>query len=79
MTFNSDKFECMRYWADPAKAPAFQYLGPDSQPIEIKTDLRDLGVQLSSDLSFSIHIEIILFFFSQLDPSARISNIRYRK
>ena len=29
----------------------------DTQPIEIKTDLRDLGVQLSSDLSFSIHIE----------------------
>ena len=57
MTFNSDKFECMRYWADPAKAPAFQYLGPDSQPIEIKTNLRHLGVQLSSDLSFSIHIE----------------------
>ena len=57
MTFNSDKFECMRYWADPAKAPIFQYLGPDGEPIAVKTDLRDLGVRLSSDLSFSIHIE----------------------
>ena len=57
MTFNSDKFECMRYWADPAKAPIFQYLGPDGEPIAVKTDLRDLGIRLSSDLSFSIHIE----------------------
>ena len=55
MTFNSDKFECMRYWADPMKAPAFQYKGPDEKPIKVKTDLRDLGVQLSSDLSFKIH------------------------
>ena len=47
----------MRYWADPTQAPDYQYLGPDSKPIKVKTDLRDLGVQLSSDLSFSIHIE----------------------
>ena len=47
MTFNSEKFECLRYWADPDKAPSFQYLAPDSQPIEVKTDLRDLGVRIS--------------------------------
>ena len=57
MKFNSDKFECLRYWSDPAKAPDFQYLSPDDKPIKVKTDLRDLGVQLSSNLSFSIHIE----------------------
>ena len=57
MTFNSDKFECMRYWADPEVAPSFQYHGPDDQPIQVKTNLRDLGVQLSSNLSFGIHIE----------------------
>ena len=57
MQFNSGKFECMRYWADPSKAPPYQYLGPDKKPITVKTDLRDLGVQLSSNLSFSIHIE----------------------
>ena len=43
MTFNSDKFECLRYWAEPDKAPPFQYLAPDNQPIEVKSDLRDLG------------------------------------
>ena len=57
MKFNSDKFECMRYWSDPGKAPLHQYLAPDDQPIQVKSDLRDLGVQLSSNLSFNIHIE----------------------
>jgi hypothetical protein len=57
MKFNSDKFECLRYWAHPESAPQYQYLAPDDQPIKVKTDLRDLGVQLSSNLSFNIHIE----------------------
>ena len=50
MSFNSDKFECLRYWADPAQAPPFQFLGPDGQPIQVKSDLSDLGVQLSSKI-----------------------------
>ena len=45
----------MRYWADPAIAPPYQYLGPDDQPIKVKCDLRDLCVRLSSDLIFCIH------------------------
>ena len=57
MKFNSGKFECIRYWADASKVPAFEYLSPDKKPIQIKTDLRDLGVQLSDNLSFSVHIE----------------------
>ena len=43
MSFNSDKFECLRYWADPDKAPTFNYLAPDSRPIQVKSDLRDQG------------------------------------
>ena len=57
MKFNSTKFECIRYWADQTKAPAFNYLAPDMSPIEVKSDLRDLGVQLSNNLSFTVHIE----------------------
>ena len=52
MSFNSDKFECLRYWPDPDKAPPFQYLAPDNQHIQVKKDLRDLGVRISSNLSF---------------------------
>ena len=57
MSFNSDKFECLRYWPDPDKAPPFQYLAPDNQHIQVKEDLRDLGVRISSNLSFKTHIE----------------------
>ena len=57
MKFNSDKFECLRYWSDPTKAPAHQYLAPDMKEIKVKSDLRDLGVQLSSNLTFNVHIE----------------------
>ena len=57
MKFNSDKFECLRYWPDPAATPTHQYLAPDKQEIKVKSDLRDLGVQLSNNLSFSVHIE----------------------
>jgi hypothetical protein len=34
-----------------------QYLSPDNTPIEEKLHLRDLGVELNSDLTFSMHIE----------------------
>ena len=57
MKFNSDKFECLRYFTKQDNAPIHQYLAPDGEPIQVKTDLRDLGVQLSSNLSFDIHIE----------------------
>ena len=58
MTFNSDKFEAVRFWPKD-NSPDFKYLAPDLTPTEEKSDLRDLGVQLSSDLSFSIHIDNI--------------------
>ena len=57
MVFNSDKFESLRFWPDKSKKPPFQYLSPDGQEIEEKQHLRDLGVELSNDLSFSLHIE----------------------
>ena len=66
MQFNSDKFECLRFWADPEKAPPIQYLAPDSNPITVKADLRDLGVRISSTLSFNIHIENTVLAGSKL-------------
>ena len=55
MTFNSDKFECVRYWPGTS-VPDHQYLAPDLTPIEEKKHLRDLGVEISSDLTFNEHI-----------------------
>ena len=56
MTFNSDKFECLRYWPKKNK-PEFDYKSPDGSIIEEKQHLRDLGVEMASDLTFSIHIQ----------------------
>ena len=66
MKFNSDKFECLRYWSDPSKAPDYHYLAPDKQEIKVKSELRDLGVQLSSSLSFKVHIEHTITAASRL-------------
>ena len=66
MQFNSSKFECLRYFAVQEKAPDYQYLSPDNKPIQVKSDLRDLGVQLSSSLNFNIHIENVVTAASRL-------------
>ena len=66
MMFNSDKFEWIRYSLTPESAPTFQYLSPDSSIIERKDNLRDLGVRLSSDLSFNLHIEKAVTTASQM-------------
>ena len=57
MHFNGDKFECLRFWSGSGATPAYQYKGPDNSEIEVKTNLKDLGVQLSSDLSFKLQVE----------------------
>ena len=60
MTFNSEKFECVRYWPGNVSLPDFQYLAPDLTPIEQKDHLRDLGVEISSDLTFQQHISNVV-------------------
>ena len=57
MVFNADKFECLRIWPGKSAKPDTEYLSPGDTPIEEKSHLRDLGVELSNDLSFTLHIE----------------------
>ena len=57
MVFNSDKFECLRFGPGKTSKPDFIYKSPDGSLIEEKDDLRDLRVQISSDLTFSTHIQ----------------------
>ena len=66
MVFNSDKFEWVRYVADSVPAPNFQYLSPGQTAIENKDNLRDLGVRLSSDLTFTLQIEKVATTASQM-------------
>ena len=57
MHFNADKFECFRIWPTPSNAPPHDYLGPDGEVIEVKHSLKDLGIHLSSDLTFKLQVE----------------------
>ena len=65
LQFNSKKFECLRYWPGTA-IPEHFYLSPDGTRIEDKLNLRDLGVQLSSDCTFSIHIDNVVTSVSKM-------------
>ena len=56
MVFNSDKFECLRFW-QRANKPDSVYTSPGGSIIEEKAHLRDLGVEMSSDLTFNLHLE----------------------
>ena len=60
MIFNGHKFEVLRFWPGSEPKPAHTYVDPDGNSIEEKSSLRDLGVQISSDLTFSIHIENVV-------------------
>ena len=57
MVFNSGKFALLRLW---------RYMAPDGGPIEEKDCLRDLGVRMSTDLSFNVQIDMVVMSGSQM-------------
>ena len=63
---NADKCECMQFRPTLVSDINCQYAAPDKSIIQVKDNLRDLGVQLSSDLSFAVHIESIVIAASRL-------------
>lgn len=56
MSFNNNKFEHMMYNTRPHTTVAHVYTAQDETSIATKEHVRDLGVTLSSDGSFSMHI-----------------------
>ena len=58
MVFNAGKFELLRFWLDRDSAPDILYMAPDGGPIEEKDCLRDLGVRISTDLTFANQIDM---------------------
>ena len=58
-TFNPDKFECLRYGRNQDIITSTSYLSNTQTPIECCSSVRDLGVTMSSDASFSEHISNI--------------------
>ena len=58
MLFNSNKFEVLRYGKNQSLKESTSYLTPNYEDIiEEKDVLRDLGVMMSNDASFSSHVE----------------------
>ena len=66
MIFNSSKFEWLRYSPSNIEPPDAQYMAPDSTVIEQKTSLKDLGVKLSSDLTFTLQVEKVVATANQV-------------
>ena len=64
MEFNGDKFECIKFRSHQSlrdeSGQEFTYVNEEGKDIEEKDQLKDLGVQLSNDLSFSKHIDKIV-------------------
>ena len=58
MEFNAGKFELLRFWPVREDAPDILYMAPDGSPIEEKESLRDLGVRVGTDLTFSEQINL---------------------
>ena len=50
------KVESLRFWPDKTKKPSSNYLAPDGQDIKEKQHIEVLGVDISNDLSFNVHI-----------------------
>ena len=58
MAFNSSKFEVLRYGRNVSLKEATNYLTPNcGAVIEEKDSLRDLGIIMSSDATFSSHVQ----------------------
>ena len=66
MVFNAGKFELLRFWLDREAAPDILYMAPDGGPIEEKDCLRDLGVRISTDLSFNVQIDMTVMSSSKM-------------
>ena len=54
--FNADKFECLRYGGNQELISSTHYLSNSATPITSCTSVRDLGVTMCSDATFSEHI-----------------------
>jgi ribonuclease P/MRP protein subunit RPP40 len=61
MEFNEDKFEALQYGSQTILKGAYNYLTPDSaNVIESKDSLKDLGVIMSADGKFDLHIDTVV-------------------
>jgi len=60
MEFNDLKFELLRYGKNTELKASTSYVSPSFNLIEAKETVKDLGITLSSDCTFKIHINNII-------------------
>ena len=60
MDLNDDKFEALRYGSNIEIKESTTYTTPSGKPIQVKSELKDLGVIMSDDCQFNIHINSVV-------------------
>ena len=60
MKLNNDKFEALRYGDNKELKESTTYTTPSGKPIEVKSELKDLGVIMSDDCQFNKQIESVV-------------------
>ena len=58
-TFNSDKFEAIRFKKGAKTQPEPVYQAHNNQPIDFQSHVKDLGIWMSANLTFDEHIRMI--------------------
>ena len=53
-------FKMIRHWPKAGIKPGNTYTDPDGNQIEEKAHLRDICVEMASDLTFQIHIKHVV-------------------
>ena len=67
LSFNCDKFALIRYRTTGSQVdPDYEYLTPTGSIIENVKQTKDLGILMSSDLTFKDHLEIMITKCKQL-------------
>ena len=60
MKLNDDKFEALRYGQNKELKETTTYTTPSGKPIQVKSELKDLGVIMSDDCDFSKQIDSVV-------------------
>ena len=66
LAFNKSKFQVIKFGKLENLKDAYNYVGPSSDVIQRATEVKDLGVTFSDTLSFSSHINKVVFKCRQM-------------
>lgn len=56
MSLNDDKLKCLRYGSNKDIKEQSSYTSPSDLETEVKDNVKDIGIMMSSDCTFNEHI-----------------------